>query len=271
MQQLLKGATVAIVGDDVVDREVLYKSRELRLLVRWGAGIDNVDLSTAQELGIQVSNTPGLFGEDVADLALGLALSCVRGVAFGDRMVRNGQWPKQSSHSFRQLRFCVLGLGAVGRQVATLLTAFGGTVKVYDPQISSDFAATSEWLRCDSLEAALKESNVLFLCLPLSPATENLIDSAKLQLMGSPAFVINVARGGILNQADLFDLIDAGRIHGAGLDVFESEPLNLETLPVRSDGITLSAHNASNTFRSIDKANAAVDSLIIQFARKAAF
>lgn len=266
MRDLLKGSQIAVVGDDTIDRSVFEACPELRLVIRWGAGIDNVDLVAAKTHGVEVQNTPGLFGEDVADLAISLSLSCVRGIVKNDREIREGRWPKDTVHSFRDMKAAILGAGAVGREIARLLSAFGLVVKVYDPAVPA--GEGQYWRAVDSIQKCVAEANLLFVCLPLNNETRGLVGAKLLKGMGTPSYVVNVARGEVVDEKALFKMIDSDQISGAGLDVFLNEPLNPEDLPGKSNMVVLSSHNASNTFSSIARANKAVDKLIEDFASR---
>lgn len=263
MVELASDAEVLIVGDDSVTEEVLRNAANLKLLIRWGAGIDNVDLHAADKYGIVVKNTPGLFGEDVADMALSLAVNCVRQVSLFDRKIRSGDWPKESSFSFRSLTPAILGLGAVGNELARILRVFGHSVRGYDPLVSPGqyelFEAFGGARECVS------GSNILFVCLPLTDLTRGSVNAELLDLLASPGYVINVGRGETINQTDLLERVSDGRLAGAGLDVFEAEPLPHQTLVALPDQLVLSSHNASNTHTSISKANVAVDEILTSY------
>lgn len=260
MVALASDAEVLIVGDDLVDEEVLRKAKKLKLLIRWGAGLDNVDIDAADKLGIVIKNTPGLFGEDVADMALSLAMNCVRQVSLFDRKIRSGDWPKETSFSFRSLTPSILGLGAVGKELARVLQIFGNSVRGYDPLVSAGQYELFEAF--GGVGECVAGSNILFVCLPLTDLTRGSVNAELLDLLASPGFVINVGRGEVINQTDLLERVSDGRLAGAGLDVFEAEPLPHETLAALPDQLVLSSHNASNTHASISRANSAVDEII---------
>lgn len=266
MRDALRSSQIAVVGDDTVDESVFEACPELRLIIRWGAGTDNVDLVAAGKHGVQVQNTPGLFGEDVADLAIGLALSCVREIVKNDKEIREGRWPKDTVHSFRDMEAAILGAGAVGREIARILSAFGLVVRVFDPEIP--VGEGQNWRAVESIQNCVADANLLFVCTPLNAETRGLVGADLLSAMGTPSYVVNVARGEVIDEKELFKMIDANQISGAGLDVFHHEPLSPEVLPGASDLVVLSSHNASNTFSSIARANRAVDKLIEDFATR---
>lgn len=260
MVELASDAEILIVGDDLANEEVLRKAAKLKLLIRWGAGLDNVDLDAADKLGIVVRNTPGLFGEDVADIALSLAMNCVRQVSLFDRKIRSGDWPKETSFSFRSLTPAILGLGAVGKELARVLQIFGHSVRGYDPLLPPGQYEHFETF--GGVRECVSGSNLLFVCLPLTDLTRGSVNAELLDLLASPGYVINVGRGEVINQTDLLERVSDGRLAGAGLDVFEAEPLPHQTLAALPDQLVLSSHNASNTHASIGRANSEVDRII---------
>lgn len=261
MSNVLKGSNVAIIGDDELSEEVLATCGDLQLIVRWGVGTDNVDLKTASRLGIKVVNTPGLFGEDVADLALGIALSLIRGVSEFDGQIKSGGWSKETKYSMRSLNFSVLGFGAVGREISKLLGSFSQHISVYDPMLRSEDAPEGARV-ANSLLNALEGSNCAFVAMPLTSDTKGLLGIAETRILTSPRFVVNVSRGEILRQSEMFEALDSGLLEGLGMDVFEEEPLPFGDLPARLSHAVFTSHNASNTFMSISRANLRVDELL---------
>lgn len=257
-----EGANVAIVGDDTADREFFAKSSSLELLVRWGSGTDNVDFSAAQEFGVNVVNTPGLFGEDVSDLAISMAISLVRNVPKASTAVFRGEWPKETTKSFREMKVSVVGYGAVGRELCRLLGIFGVPVRVYDP-FARDF--DSGIASAPSLAECLRGSNVLFLCSPLSPETKNAFGRELILSLERPRYLVNVARGELLNEEEIISSLLTGDIDGLGLDVFSDEPTTLDLEALSGLNVILSSHNASNTNHSIALANSRVNEILREY------
>jgi len=260
MSKLLSQADIAIVGDDPVGPTELGASESLKLIIRWGAGTDNVDLVACKELGIKVENTPGLFGRDVADLALAMALDLVRGVSRNDRSIRRGQWPKDTSHSFRSLSACILGLGAVGQELARILLSLGLEVRGFDlnPDAGKSLGITLATSHLEAVTAA----NLCFLALPLTPETRELVDRNFLARLARPSYLINVSRGELVKESEMLSLLSDGTLTGAALDVFESEPLSTDAPHSSVENLLMSAHNASNTFSSIGAANKRTEQII---------
>lgn len=200
---------------------------KLKVIGKHGAGLDAIDVDAAERRGITVLSTPGVNAESVADLAVGFALSLIRNIPAvseatkrGDRLtpaLRNG-W------ELGELSAGIFGLGAIGRATAhRLMAGFGAHVQAFDPGISSE-----RWpnaiARVDSLRELLGRSQILFLHAPLLPSTRNVMDATALALMPRGAYLVNCARGGIVDEAALADALRSGQIAGAASDVFAHEP-----------------------------------------------
>lgn len=250
---------VAIIGDDDADSSFFERCSNLRLLIRWGAGTNNVNFEAAKKTGVQVVNTPGLFGEDVADMAIGMAISIVREIPVNAELIRQGGWPKKTTHSFRDMTAGVVGLGAVGREIARILMGIGLPVRVYDP-FCEDFPDGVEVTK--SLTECAITSNILFLSAPLTEETRGFVDADLLRLLSAPRFVVNVSRGELLNEKAVMECLASGLLSGLAVDVFSQEPPALGDLPGRDLNFLASSHNASNTFRSIERANERVDQVL---------
>jgi D-3-phosphoglycerate dehydrogenase len=261
----LPGAVAVIAGDDPFSAHVLESAQDLKVLVRWGIGMDSVDHAAAAEAGIIVRNTPGVFGAEVADSAFGYMLLLARGHHLVDAGVRAGSWPKVEGITLAEQRLGVVGLGSIGAAVAARGVGFGMDVVGCDP------IATCESARSVALDELLSTSRFVVLTAPLTPETHHLIDDAALSLMRRDAFLVNVGRGGLVDERALLRALSAGRLAGAGLDVFEVEPLP-DSSPLRTfDSVVLGAHNGSNTREGVARASArAVDIVIEELARMAA-
>ena len=208
-----------------------------------GVGVDRVDLAVARRRGIRVGTTPGALTADVADLAVGLILALLRGIPAGDAFVRAGRWPAGEMPLARQVsgrRFGVVGLGQIGSALAGRLAAFGEVAYTGPHPKNGPYRYHAELL---SLAHA---SDVLILTLPASPATRHLVNTAVLQALGPAGYLINVARGALVDEAALIAALDQGTIAGAALDVFENEPHVPQALR-QHPKVLLSPHRASAT------------------------
>jgi phosphoglycerate dehydrogenase-like enzyme len=253
-----------IAGDDQLNREFFDGTAQLKTVIRWGIGMDSVDHEAARRHGVTVRNTPGVFGHEVADSAFGYVLNLARGFIAVDAAVRCGEWPRMEGVTLAGARLGIVGFGAIGREIANRGAGFDMDVVAFDPFIDTAPAGVS----MVDLEKLLATSRFIVLACPLTPETFHLINADRLALVRSDAYLVNVARGPVVLEADLIDTLKSGRLAGAALDVFEVEPLplasELRTLPT----VVLGAHNASNTREGVVRAsNAAVDFLLEELAR----
>ncbi|OBA58455.1 hydroxyacid dehydrogenase [Mycobacterium sp. 1100029.7] len=253
-----------IAGDDELDRTFFDGADKLKTLIRWGIGMDSVDHEAAREHGVTVRNTPGVFGQEVADSAFGYILNLVRGYIAVDAAVRRGEWPKVEGLTLAGARLGIVGFGAIGHEVAKRAKGFDMDVVAYDPFADG---AHSDVALVD-LEQLLATSRFIVLACPLTPDTHHLINAERLALVRRDAYLVNVARGPVVAEQDLIAALKDGRLAGAALDVFEVEPLPLDSELRTLPNVVLGAHNGSNTREGVIRAsNAAVDFLIEELSR----
>ncbi|MGJ7510567.1 2-hydroxyacid dehydrogenase [Variovorax sp. GT1P44] len=248
------GASVDAVitgGHTGISREMLEQLPRLRVVAVNGVGTDAVDLSYCRGRGLAVTATLGALTEDVADLAIGLLIAACRNLCAGDRFVREGQWerfPQPSAiplaRRFSGMRVGIVGMGRVGRAVAARAAAFGCPIAYTDLRAMDDVAHR---FVPDLVELA-RNSDALVLCAAADKA-EGIVDAAVLDALGPRGFLVNVARGRLVNEPDLTAALTSGRIAGAGLDVFVDEPRVPSALR-QSDNVTLQAHRASATWET---------------------
>lgn len=208
-----------------VTEAVLDRARTLRIVARAGVGIDNIDLPAATARGVLVVNAPTGSTQSVAELAVAMMLSLARRLPEADRSVKAGRWEK-SRLKGAELSGKVLGLigsGRIGGRVAQICRGFGMQVLAYDPYLPKDVAAERE-IRLTSLEEVLREGDVISIHAALTEETEHLVGAPQLALMKPSAFLVNCARGAIVDEAALSHALEANQIAGAGLDVYEVEP-----------------------------------------------
>lgn len=244
-------AAVVTGGHAGISREMLEKLPALKVVAVNGVGTDAVDLPYCRSRGLPVTATLGALTEDVADLALGLLIAACRNLCAGDRFVRDGQWelhPQPGAmplaRRFSGMRVGIVGMGRVGRAVAARAAAFNCAISYTDLRAMNDIAHR---FVPDLVELA-HGVDALVLCAAADKA-EGIVDAAVLDALGPRGFLVNVARGRLVNEADLAQAVAAGRIAGAGLDVFVDEP----RVPValrRSERVTLQAHRASATWET---------------------
>lgn len=247
MAELLRDVDGAIVGDDFISTESVTSANSLSAICKWGIGIDGIDVDGLTNLGIAVSRTPNMFGEEVADVALAYTISLARDLFVIDREVRTGSWHKPVGHSLRGMRATVVGYGDIGQALEERLTLLGVDVSVVEPNSHNASKAESRGLKVGSLHDLSAGSNFLHVTCPLTPETQGLIDTAAVSRLASPAYIVNVARGPIVNERDLIDALTHGILTGAALDVFEEEPPQPNSPLLHNHRVILGSHNSSNT------------------------
>lgn len=252
-QQLLAsvGEVEGLLGSAImpIDAEVIAAAPRLRVISNFGVGFDNVDLIAATKRGIIVCNTPGVLTDAVADLTLGLIISLARRLPEAERFVREGNWgPGRTADLGSDLRdktLGLIGLGRIGRAVATRARAFGMAISYHDqfhePPPSVAFC------RYRDLDDLLREADFVSLHVNLSEETKKLIGARELALMKPQAYLINTSRGQVLDQPALVDALLEKRIAGAALDVFEREPLGASEPILKLSNVILLPHVGSAT------------------------
>jgi D-3-phosphoglycerate dehydrogenase len=254
-----------IIGDDPANARVLTAGRagRLRACVKWGIGVDNVDFAACKELGIPVSNTPYMFGNEVADLAVGYVLALARHTFAIHEGVRQGRWPKPAGISLQGKTVGVVGFGDIGRHVAKRLLAFDMHVQAYDPytKFKADFPAV-EFL---DFPEKLAQADFLVVTCALTPQTHHLLNANTLALAKPGVRVVNVSRGGVIDEAALVAGLASGHVHSAALDVFEAEPLPADS-PLRAfEQCVFGTHNGSNTVEAVHRASLKAIELLFGF------
>jgi len=240
---------------DRIDRSVLSQAGpNLKLIANFGTGVDNIDLDTARNRGITVTNTPGVLTEDTADMTMALVLAVPRRLAYGAAYLKDprNHWVGWSptwmlGHRIWGKRLGIIGMGRIGQAVARRAKAFGLQIHYHnrrrlDEEIEQDLEATY-W---ESLDQMLARMDIISVNCPHTPATYHLLSARRLKLLKPTSYIVNTARGEVIDENELARLIDAGAIAGAGLDVFENEPaINPKLLA--SDRVVALPHLGSAT------------------------
>lgn len=211
----------------MISGEVLEAAEDLRLIVRAGSGLDNIDLEAARDRGIRVARVPGASPEAVAELTLGLMLAATRNIRLADALVRQGQWPKHDlgGHLIAGKTLGIVGAGRIGTRVGALCSAIGmhviGCVEDPDAEKSRNLAAAGMTL--SDFGAVITESDFVSIHTPLQDSTRNLIDATAIAKMKPGVVLINTARGGIVDEAAVYEALRSGHVSAAGFDVHEVE------------------------------------------------
>ena len=243
----------AICGDDEFTERVMRAAPRLKVISKWGTGIDSIDTHAAARLGIRVCNTPNAFTDAVADTTLGYILSFARSLPWMDRDVRRGLWSKPDLVSLRECTLGVVGVGNIGQAVVRRARAFGTRVLGTDPAAVNSAFIAETGLIMTSLRELLEEADFVSLHCDLNPTSFHLIGRNELKAMKSSACVINTARGPIIDEAALGVALREKWIAGAALDVFEVEPLPADS-PLREfTNCLLATHNANNSREGVKR------------------
>ncbi len=223
VKDLLPGCHGYIAGLDVIDRTALEAADQLKVIARYGVGVDRVDLDAAAEMGIVVTNTPGANAASVAELTVGLMLSLTRSIPNANAAVKAGEWPRLAGMSLKGKTVGLLGLGAIGKQVARRLRGFGCIILAYDPMADTVFSEAYD-VQLRPQHQVISQADLLSLHLPVLPETRGMVDAAFLSQMKPAAFFINTARGELVDEGALLEALQRGHLRGAALDAFREEP-----------------------------------------------
>ncbi len=229
-----------LCGDDRITEKVLEAAHKLKVIVKWGTGIDSIDKEAASKRGIPVKNTPNAFTEPVADSVLGYILCFARDIINLDKKMKEGIWMKKMTTALNECTLGIIGLGNVGMAVRRRAEAFGMRVIAYDVREIG--------LPCMvPLDQLLAESDFISVNCDLNPTSRYLINKESLSKMKRAPYMVNAARGPIINEADLIEALENKWISGAALDVFEDEPLPQESPLRKMENVILSPHNTNGS------------------------
>lgn len=249
-------ADALIVGADPVTGRVLEAGPHLRIVAKHGAGFDNIDLAAAASRAVVVTYAPGANTDAVAEMTIAMLLALWRGVLRADRAVRAHRWQQFVGWGIRGKALGIVGLGRIGRSVALLAQGLGMQIMAYDVAPDQDFAR-QHGIRYCSLEDLLRTVDAVSIHTPLTSATRGLLGARELAMMRRNAVLINVARGGVVDERALAEALREGRLAGAGVDVFEQEPPWTSPL-LDVEGALLTPHIAAYTREAL----AAVDLMV---------
>lgn len=261
VKMMLKGIDGYIAGLDYIDSDALKNASGLKVISRYGAGVDRVDLDAAKAKGIRVTNTPGTNAVAVCELAFSLILSLARAVPRLNNAVKNGEWPRNNGVELKGKTLGIVGFGAIGKNLAVRAKAFGMDVSAYDPYFDDEFA-DKNGVKKSALDELISGSDFISLHVPLNEHTKHMIDEVQIKRMKRSAFIINTARGGLVDEAAVAEAIRRGEIGGIGLDAYEVEPVTDSPL-FGLDNVVMTPHTGAHTNEAISAMGMmAVDNLI---------
>lgn len=258
---LLEDCDGYIAGLDYITEGVIKSCKHLKVISRYGAGYDRVDLKAAKEMNVAVTNTPGVNAVAVAELAMGLTLAVARKISYLDKKTRQGEWVRNTGIEISGKVMGIMGLGAIGKNVARYAQGFGMKVMAYDPFLNETYAKENN-IQAATFDEIVKNTDVISLHLPLTTETKSLFNKEVMSEMKNTAILINTSRGGIIDEMAAYELLKEGAFGGMGLDAFEKEPP--EDSPLFTlDNVVVTPHTGAHTKEATDNmANAAVQNLI---------
>lgn len=268
--ELITDVDGVIAGDDPYSERVLSigKEHRLRTVAKWGIGVDAIDLEAAKRLGIPVSNTPDVFGEEVADVAIGYTIMLTRALHHIDAAVRSGDWLKIRGVSLQGKVAGVIGVGSIGKAIVRRLSTMGMQLYGYDVRDIPETYCTEQGLEQVPLDKLLSESDLVIVACVLTRDNKYLLDERAFYLMKQNAYLVNISRGMLVKESALLHALESGKLAGAALDVFESEPLATDNPLCAFKNVILGSHNGSNTHEAVMRVNQlAIDNLVRDLAK----
>jgi D-3-phosphoglycerate dehydrogenase len=241
LQDLLPGCQGMIAGLDEIDRAALKSAAELKVVSRYGVGINNVDLEAARELGIKVTNTPGANAAAVADLTIALMLNLLRPILPAVQKTKAGEWPRYKGYSLSGKTVGIIGCGAIGRETIRRLAGFDCQVIAVDIFPDERFAADYGF-EYQQLDQVLAQADIISLHLPGSTATEGIVNSDFLAKMKQGSWLVNTARGNLIDEEALLEALSSGKLRGAALDAYIQEPPSPDNPLLKMDQVITTPH-----------------------------
>jgi D-3-phosphoglycerate dehydrogenase len=253
-----------IVGDDPATRKIFEAGRSgrLRAVVKWGIGMDNIDLSAAKDHGIPVQNTPSMFGREVADLAMSYITALARDTFVIDRGVRADRWPKPCGISLKDKIVGLIGYGDIGKNIAKRAIASEMRAIIYDPAVKS--GPVSDGCEAETWPNRLGDCDFIVLACPLTPENRHLLNAGAFSAAKNGVRVVNVARGPLIDESALVQALESGKVHSAALEVMELEPLPKDSRLRRFEKCIFGSHNASNTTEAVHAASVRAIDLLFE-------
>ena len=257
----LRDVDGVIAGLDTFSAEVFAAAPQLAVVARYGVGYDRIDLQAARSAGVRVTNTPGANGHSVAELAVGLMFAVARQIPQASTAVAAGEWPRFQGIELAGRRLGVLGLGAIGAATARMAQGIGMEVLGFDPGLSAEQIGQLG-VTAAELEEIFAHSDVLSLHIPLNEHTRHIVSAERINAMPQGAIIINTARGGLIDEQAAAKALDAGHLHGVGLDAYETEPPTDSPL-VGHPRVVATPHSGAHSEESVQRtATAAVKNLL---------
>lgn len=270
LEKTVPNFNIMVVRSATKARENILRAGKdsLKLIVRGGVGLDNIDLKAAKELNIEVRNTPSASSASVAEMALAHIFALYRFLPRATLGMKNNKWEKKAlkGREVSGKTLGIIGIGRIGFELAKKALALGMKVIAYDLPIVKESPLKEVELHYD-INFVLKNADIISLHLPFNDKTKNMINKDTISLMKKGSIIVNCARGGIINEQDLADAINEGYLAGAGIDVFENEPIKEDNPLLKLDNISLTPHIGGSTKEGQARVGQEVADIIIEFCK----
>ena len=241
-----------IIGAHKFTPELMAQCKKLQIIAKHGAGLDNIDLPAAKNLGVTVTNVPAMNANAVADLALAHMLNLCRGVSLCAKNVQNGIVKIHIGRDLYAKTLGLVGFGNIAKNVARRARGFSMKVIAYDPYIKEVPEEFAEYVRLGTLDEVIEQCDFISIHVPLTDETKNMFNKDSMYRMKQGAFLINTSRGGIVNEADLYDVCKDGHLGGAALDVTETEPVQQDNPLLTLDNVVITPHIGMYSFEAVN-------------------
>ena len=262
----LKNADAAIIGRDSITKATLEALPQLKIISKYGVGLDNLDISSIIEKGVELAVTAGTNKRSVAELTLSFMLGLCHRTFIGAERIKRGEWIREGGHNLSGKTIGIIGCGNVGKEVVHLLKPFGCVILVCDIEDRSEFCR-DQGVTESSMGSLIEKSDIVTLHVPLTDLTRNMIDETVLRKMQANAYLINTSRGAVVNPSALHKALVSGEISGAALDVFCSEPPD-DMAFLELPNLMVTPHIGGNSVEAVEAmGQAAIDNLV-EFFKK---
>lgn len=266
LEELVGDVDGAIAGADVWSEQIFRAALKMKVLVRFGVGVDNFDLEAAKKYGITVCNCPGINTTAVAEQAVALILGLTRQIVWLNKETKEGKWPRIMMHELKSCTVGILGFGSIGRNICEKLKVFSPVLIAYDKYVDEK-EAERLGVEMVSFEEVLKRSDVISVNLPAVPETIGIINSQNITKMKNGVYLVNTARGSLVKEKDVAEAIRTGKIAGFATDVYAREPITRENPLLSSDRVIMTPHISAETYENCETTSCVTAKIVLDVLR----
>ena len=266
LEELVGDVDGAIAGADVWSEQIFRAALKMKVLVRFGVGVDNFDLEAAKKYGITVCNCPGINTTAVAEQAVALILGLTRQIVWLNKETKEGKWPRIMMHELKSCTVGILGFGSIGRNICEKLKVFSPVLIAYDKYVDEK-EAERLGVEMVSFEEVLKRSDVISVNLPAVPETIGIINSQNITKTRNGVYLVNTARGSLVKEKDVAEAIRTGKIAGFATDVYAREPITRENPLLSSDRVIMTPHTSAETYENCETTSCVTAKIVLDVLR----